>query len=145
MVAALLSKEENTGLIFAGQILSELLNNDALISLHVAGLTSHASVFMQLQMFIIGFKSGDCGGNSILRLALFSNHANTVMALWQGELSCWNANGIAGPYAFALLTPANFHPWGQCKNTGWHFHQPLSKYQRKKADASPNHNRNVST
>ena len=43
MTAAPLSKEENTVLIFAGQILSELLNNDAFISLHVVSLISHAS------------------------------------------------------------------------------------------------------
>ena len=81
MAAVLRSKDENIVLIFAGQIMSELLNNAALISLHVAGLTSHASFFMQLQMFLIGFTSGDCGENSILRLALFLNHANTAMAL----------------------------------------------------------------
>ena len=39
--------DENTGLIFARQIMSELLNNAALIPLHVDGLTSHASFFMQ--------------------------------------------------------------------------------------------------
>ena len=49
--AALLSKDENTVLIFAGRILSKLLNNAASIPLHVVGLTSHASIFMQLQMF----------------------------------------------------------------------------------------------
>ena len=81
MAAALLSKEENTVLIFAGQILSKLLNNAALIPSRVVGLKSQATLFMQLQMFFIGFKSGDCGGNSILRLALFSNHANTAMVL----------------------------------------------------------------
>ena len=53
MAAALLSKEENTVLIFTGRILSELLNNAALISLHVVGLTSHAFVFMQLQIFLL--------------------------------------------------------------------------------------------
>ena len=58
MAAALLSKEENTVLIFAGRSLSELLNNAALIYLHVVGSTSHASVFSQLQMFLIGFTSG---------------------------------------------------------------------------------------
>ena len=81
MASALLSKYENTVLIFAGPILSEHLNNAALISLHVVGLTSNVSVFMQLQMFLIGLPSGDCGENSILRLELFSNHANTAMAL----------------------------------------------------------------
>ena len=81
MAAALLSKDENTFLIFAGPILSELLNNASLIYLHVVGLTSHVSVFMQLQMFLIGFTSGDCGENSILRLELFSKHANTAMTL----------------------------------------------------------------
>ena len=53
MAAALLSKEENTVLIFTGRILSEHLNNAALISLHVVGLTSHALVFMQLQIFLL--------------------------------------------------------------------------------------------
>ena len=53
MAAALLSEEENTVLIFAEQILSELLNNDALISLHEVGLTSQASFFMHFQMFLI--------------------------------------------------------------------------------------------
>ena len=81
MAAVLLSKEENTVLIFAGRILSELLNNAALISLHVAGLTTHVSFIMQLQMFLIVFTTGNCGGYSILRLALFSHHANTAMAL----------------------------------------------------------------
>ena len=81
MAAALLSKDENTVLIFAGRILSEILNNAALIFLHVVGLTSHASFFMQLQMFMIGFISGDCGENSILHLALFLNHVNTAMAM----------------------------------------------------------------
>ena len=77
MAAVLLSIEENTVLIFAGRI----LNNRALISLHVVGLTTHVSFIMQLQMFLIVFTTGDCGGYSILRLALFSHHANTVMAL----------------------------------------------------------------
>ena len=48
-----MGKEENTVLIFAGRILSELRNNAALISLRVVGLTSHASFFIQLQMFLI--------------------------------------------------------------------------------------------
>ena len=81
MAAALLSKEENTVLIFAGRILSELMNNAAVISLHAVCLTSHTAFFMQLHMFLMGFTSGDCGGKSILRLALFLNHANTAMAL----------------------------------------------------------------
>ena len=81
MAAALLSKEKNTVLIFAGQILSELLNNAALIPLHVVGLTARASFFIQLQMFFIGFTSGDCGENSILCLALFLSHVNTAMAM----------------------------------------------------------------
>ena len=81
MAAALSSKDENTALIFAGRILSEFLNNAALISLHVVGLISHVSFFMQLQMFFIGFISGDCGENSILRLALFLNHVNPAMAM----------------------------------------------------------------
>ena len=51
MAAALLSKEENTVLILAGRILSEFLNNAALISLHLVGLTIYASFFMPLQMF----------------------------------------------------------------------------------------------
>ena len=67
MAAALLSKDKNTALIFAGRILPERQNNAALIPLHVVGLTSHASFFMQLQMILIGFISGDCGENSILR------------------------------------------------------------------------------
>ena len=46
MAAALLSKEENTDLIFAGQILSEFLNNAVFISLYMVGLISHASFFM---------------------------------------------------------------------------------------------------
>ena len=74
MAAAFLSKDENTVLISTGRISSELPNNAASISLH-------ASFFMQLQMFLIGFISGDCGENSILRLALFLNHVNTAMAL----------------------------------------------------------------
>ena len=41
MAAALLSKDENTVLIFARRILSELLYNYALIPLHVVGLTSY--------------------------------------------------------------------------------------------------------
>ena len=45
MAAALLIKEETTVLIFAGRILLELLNNAALVYLHVVGLTSHASFF----------------------------------------------------------------------------------------------------
>ena len=64
--------------IFAGRILSEILNNAALIPLHVVGLTSHASFFMQFQMFLIGFASGDCGENSILRIALFLNRHGYV-------------------------------------------------------------------
>ena len=35
--------------------------------------------FIQLQMFSIWFTSEDCGGHSILRLSLFSNHDNTTM------------------------------------------------------------------
>ena len=57
MAAALLSQNENTVLIFAGRILSELLNNAVLIPLHVVGLTSHAFFFMQIQIFLIGFTS----------------------------------------------------------------------------------------
>ena len=48
--------------------LLDLLNNGAYISLHVVGLTSHASFFMQLQMFLPGFTFGDCRGNGILYL-----------------------------------------------------------------------------
>ena len=51
MAAALLSKEENTVLVFAGRSRSELLNNAALIYLHVVGSTSHASVFIQHSVF----------------------------------------------------------------------------------------------
>ena len=79
-----LEKDENTFQIFAGLVLSELLNNAVLISLHVVGLTSHVSFFMQLQLFLTRFTSGDGGGNIILCLSLFSNNANTAMALWQG-------------------------------------------------------------
>ena len=61
--------------------MSQLLNNAALISLHVVGLISYSPFFMRLQMFLIGCTSRDRGGNSILRLALFSNNANTAMAL----------------------------------------------------------------
>ena len=93
MAAALLSKAENTVLIIAGRIRSEHLNNGAFISLHVVGLISLASFFMQFQMFLTGFRSGDCGENSILCLSLFLNHAYIAMALWQGALSCWNTNG----------------------------------------------------
>ena len=64
---------------FAGRFLSELLNNGALTSLHVVGLNSHASFFMQLQILLTWLTSGDCGGKSIL----FPNHANTAMALWK--------------------------------------------------------------
>ena len=145
MAAVLLTKGGNTVLIFAGRILSKLLNNSVLISLHLVRLTSHASFFIQLKMFLIEFTSGDCGGNSILRLTLFSSHTNTTMALWQGALSCWKTNVRCWSLNISLLTPANFQPWGQCNNTGWHFHRPLPKCQRKKADASPNHDRNVST
>ena len=53
MAADLLNKEKNTVLIFAGRIISEHLNNAALISLHLTGLISHASSFIQLQMFLI--------------------------------------------------------------------------------------------
>ena len=83
MAAALLRKQENTVLIFAGRILSELLNNGGFISLHVVGLISHVSFFMQPQMFLIGFTSGNCGGNNILCLKLFLSHAYIAMALWQ--------------------------------------------------------------
>ena len=51
MAAALLLKEENTVLIFAGRIRPELLNIAAFISSHVVGLISHVSLFMQLQVF----------------------------------------------------------------------------------------------
>ena len=44
--AALLNKDENIVLIFAGRIMSTLLNNAALISSHVVGLTSHGSLFL---------------------------------------------------------------------------------------------------
>ena len=53
MAAALLRKDENTGMIFAERVMSKLLNNAALISSHVVGLTSHASFFIQLHMFLI--------------------------------------------------------------------------------------------
>ena len=48
MVVALPSRDENTVLIFAGRIMSQLLNNHdnaALISSHVAGLTSPSVLF----------------------------------------------------------------------------------------------------
>ena len=48
MAAALLSRDENTVLIYAGRIMSELMNNAALISSHVVGLTSFVSFFIQL-------------------------------------------------------------------------------------------------
>ena len=59
----------------------ELLNNAALVYLHVVGLTSHASFFMQLQKFLIGFTYEDCVRNSILRLALFSNHGSVTRSI----------------------------------------------------------------
>ena len=82
MAAALLSKDENTVLIFAGQIMSKRLNNAALIASdlvgltshasfsaltasHLVGLTSHASFSIQLKIFPIGFSSADCGGHSL--------------------------------------------------------------------------------
>ena len=61
MAAAILSKDENTVLIVAGRLMSKLLNNDAFNALHVVVLISHASFIMQLQMFLRGFTSGDCG------------------------------------------------------------------------------------
>ena len=62
MAVALMSKDENTVLIFAGRIMNyELLDNAALISSRVVGLTSYASFFIQLQMSSMGFTSGDCG------------------------------------------------------------------------------------
>ena len=79
----------------------------SLISLHVVGLTSHASFFMQLQMFFIRFTSGDCGENSILRLALFSNHANTAMALWQETLI------VLLEHKWELLVPKHLLYWLQ--------------------------------
>ena len=39
--------------------MSELLNDAALISSHVVGLTSPVSFFSQLQMFLIGLTSTD--------------------------------------------------------------------------------------
>ena len=93
MAVALLSKEENTVMIFARRIMSKFLNNAAFIASHVIGLISHVSISIQLQMFSIRFTFGDCRGYSILCLSLFSNHANTVMALWQRTLSYWNTNG----------------------------------------------------
>ena len=82
-------KEENTALIFAGRIRSELLNKGTLMSVHVLGLTSYVNFFFQPPIFSMRFTSGDCGGHL---LSLFSNHANTAMALWQRELSYWNTN-----------------------------------------------------
>ena len=74
---------------FAGRIMSELLNKGTLLSVHVLGLTSYVNFFFQPQIFSMRFTSGDCGGHL---LSLFSNHANTAMALWQRELSYWNTN-----------------------------------------------------
>ena len=88
MAADILSKEENTVLIFAGRIMSKLLNNGAFISSHDVGLISHTSFFIQIQRFLTGFTSGNRGGNIILCLSLFLNHAYIAMALWQGTLSC---------------------------------------------------------
>ena len=79
MAASLLSKDEYTLLIFAGQIIAKLMNNFALISSLVVGSTSSVSFSIQLQMFSLGFTSGDCGGNSILRLSLFSYHASIAL------------------------------------------------------------------
>ena len=65
MAAAILCKEENTVLIFAGRIIiiiiiiySKLLNNGAFISSHDVGLISHTSFFIQIQRFLTGFTSG---------------------------------------------------------------------------------------
>ena len=76
--------------------MSKLLNNAALISSHVISLTSRASFFIEPLMFSIGFRSSDCGGHSILRLSLFSNHADTAMALWEHCLTR-TQRGVAGP------------------------------------------------
>ena len=54
MAGALLSTDENTVLIFVGQIMSELLNNAALISSHVLGVTSPVPFFIQHRVFFIG-------------------------------------------------------------------------------------------
>ena len=93
MAATLLSRDENTVLIFAERIMSEFLNNAALISSHVDCMLSHASFFVQLQMFLKGFTSADCKGHSIVCLSVFPNHVNTAMAMWQRALSYWNTNG----------------------------------------------------
>ena len=110
MTASFLSKDENTVLIFAGQIQSELLNNGTYISLHVVSLISHASFFMQRQIFSTGFASGNYRGNIILCLLLFLNHAYIAMTLWQGALSYWNTNGCCWSLNISSTDSSNFPP-----------------------------------
>ena len=61
--------------------MSELVTNAAFISLHVVVLISHVSFFMQLRIFLTGFTSGVCGGNSIMCISLFPNNAYIAMTL----------------------------------------------------------------
>ena len=73
-------------IIFAGSLLREIRENyAALISSHVAGLTSHASIFIQLKKFSIKFTSGDCRGHSILRLSFLEpcphRHGSVAMSI----------------------------------------------------------------
>ena len=65
---------------------------------------------MQLQIFLTGFTSGDCGGNSISCLSLFLNHAYIAMAMWQGALSCWNRNVCCWSLSICFTDSSKFPP-----------------------------------
>ena len=93
--------------------MSELLNNAALtclISSHVVGLTSHASFFIQLQMFSKRCTSGDSGDIASCVYHCFRTMPTTPWLC--GKEHCFTGTqiGVPGPLAFPLLTPANFHP-----------------------------------
>ena len=101
IAAALLSKDENTVLIFLRRIMSDLLNNAVLISSHVVGFTSHASFFIQLKMFLIEFTYGDCGGHNyylafiIVLEPLQHRHGSVEMNIvlyWNTNGCCWSPN-----------------------------------------------------
>ena len=87
--------------------------------------------------------SGDCGGNIILCLSLFSTIPSPPWPCGKEHCLVRTQMGVAGPLIFAPLTVAISHSRGQCKNA---VKIPINDYQIAKAiddDASPNHNRNI--
>ena len=85
--------------------MSKILNNAALISSHVVGSTSHASFFIQLQMFSIRFTSGDCED-----IASCVNHCFQIRQHHHGSVA---KSIILLEHKWVLLVPMYLLYWFQ--------------------------------